>query len=100
MNAFTIILLSLFLQWSDKVQLSDIKEASELEYLSIKQLKNLLSTNRVDYKGCIERQDLLKKVTRLWQEYSQSRKGNKMQYILMQFDSNIYIQLIVMSIVY
>ncbi|XP_011861872.1 PREDICTED: E3 ubiquitin-protein ligase RNF34 [Vollenhovia emeryi] len=60
--------------WSDKVQLSDIKEASELEYLSIKQLKNLLSTNRVDYKGCIERQDLLNKVSRLWQEYSQSRK--------------------------
>ncbi|KAL0131754.1 hypothetical protein PUN28_002951 [Cardiocondyla obscurior] len=60
--------------WSDKVQLSDIKEASELEYLSIKQLKNLLSTNRVDYKGCIERQDLLKKVSRLWQDYSQSRK--------------------------
>lgn len=60
--------------WSDKVQLSDIKEASELEYLSIKQLKNLLSTNRVDYKGCIERQELLNKVLRLWQEYSQSRK--------------------------
>ncbi|TGZ42199.1 hypothetical protein DBV15_05643 [Temnothorax longispinosus] len=60
--------------WSDKVQLSDIKEASELEYLSIKQLKNLLSTNRVDYKGCIERQDLLNKVSRLWHEYSQSRK--------------------------
>ncbi|KYM93591.1 E3 ubiquitin-protein ligase rififylin [Cyphomyrmex costatus] len=60
--------------WSDKVQLSDIKEASELEYLNIKQLKNLLSTNRVDYKGCIERSDLLNKVTRLWQEYNQSRK--------------------------
>lgn len=68
-------ILSLFVQWSDKVQLSDIKEASELEYLSIKQLKNLLSTNRVDYKGCIERPDLLNKVTRLWQEYNQSRKG-------------------------
>lgn len=71
----SLILSSLF-QWSDKVQLSDIKEAAELEYLSIKQLKNLLSTNRVDYKGCIERQDLLNKVSRLWQEYSQSRKGN------------------------
>jgi len=30
----------------------------------------------VDYKGCIERQDLLNKASRLWQEYSQSRKGN------------------------
>lgn len=60
--------------WSDKVQLSDIKEASELEYLSVKQLKNLLSTNRVDYKGCLERQELLNRVSRLWQEYKQSRE--------------------------
>lgn len=60
--------------WSDKVQLSDIKEVSELEYLSIKQLKNLLSTNRVDYKGCIERRELLIRVSRLWQEYNQSRQ--------------------------
>ncbi|XP_012226848.1 E3 ubiquitin-protein ligase RNF34 [Linepithema humile] len=60
--------------WSDKVHLSDIKEASELEYLNIKQLKNLLSTNRVDYKGCIERQELLNRVSRLWQEYKQSRQ--------------------------
>ncbi|XP_029174169.1 E3 ubiquitin-protein ligase RNF34 isoform X4 [Nylanderia fulva] len=60
--------------WSDKVQLSDIKEASELEYLNVKQLKNLLSTNRVDYKGCLERQELLNRVSRLWQEYTQSRQ--------------------------
>ncbi|XP_032667891.1 E3 ubiquitin-protein ligase RNF34 isoform X2 [Odontomachus brunneus] len=60
--------------WSDKVQLSDIKKASELEYLSIKQLKSLLSINRVDYKGCIERQELLNRVSRLWQEYKQSRE--------------------------
>ncbi|KAL6256321.1 hypothetical protein P5V15_012438 [Pogonomyrmex californicus] len=60
--------------WPDKVQLSDIKEASELEYLSVKQLKSLLNTNRVDYKGCIERSDLLNKVTRLWREYNQFRQ--------------------------
>lgn len=57
------------------MQLSDIKQASELEYLNVKQLKNLLSTNRVDYKGCIERQELLNRVSRLWQEYKQSRQG-------------------------
>ena len=60
--------------WSDKVQLSDIKEASELEYLTVKHLKNLLSTNRVDYKGCLERQELLNRVSRLWHEYKQSRQ--------------------------
>lgn len=57
----------------------------ELEYLSVKQLKNLLSTNRVDYKGCIERQELLNRVSRLWQEYKQSRQG-KVKYII-----NVYI---------
>lgn len=70
-NFFFVFILA----QSDKVQLSDIKETSELEYLNVKQLKNLLSTNRVDYKGCIERQELLNKVTRLWNEYNQSRKG-------------------------
>lgn len=90
--AFIVILFSIFPQWSDKVQLSDIKEASELEYLSVKQLKNLLSTNRVDYKGCIERQELLNKVSRLWQEYNQSRQGN-VKCIITQFDGNIYIQI-------
>lgn len=59
---------------SDKVELSDIKESSELEFLSVKQLKSLLTINRVDYKGCLERQELLNKVTRLWHEYKQSRK--------------------------
>lgn len=75
------------------MQLSDIKEASELEFLNIRQLKNLLSSNRVNYKGCIERKDLLNKVSRLWQEYNQSRKG-KMHYIIMQLD-NIYVRIIV-----
>ncbi|XP_017755290.1 PREDICTED: E3 ubiquitin-protein ligase RNF34 isoform X2 [Eufriesea mexicana] len=55
------------------VKLSDINTLSELEHLSVKQLKNLLSTNRVDYKGCIERCELLNKASRLWKEYEQSR---------------------------
>ncbi|KAK9296434.1 hypothetical protein QLX08_009581 [Tetragonisca angustula] len=55
------------------VKLSDINASSELERLSVKQLKNLLSTNRVDYKGCIERYELLNRASRLWEEYRQSR---------------------------
>ncbi|XP_043515237.1 E3 ubiquitin-protein ligase RNF34 isoform X2 [Frieseomelitta varia] len=55
------------------VKLSDINALSELERLSVKQLKNLLSTNRVDYKGCIERYELLNRASRLWEEYRQSR---------------------------
>lgn len=59
--------------WPALIQLSDINKLSELEYLSVKQLKYLLSTNRVNYKGCIERSDLLGRVSTLWKHYKQSR---------------------------
>jgi len=36
---WTIILSFLSSQWSDKVQLSDIKDVSELKYLKINRLK-------------------------------------------------------------
>lgn len=58
---------------TNPVQLSDINTLSELEYLSVKQLKNLLSTNRVNYKGCVEKQELLDRASRLWKEHAQSR---------------------------
>ncbi|CAK9822940.1 E3 ubiquitin-protein ligase RNF34 [Anthophora retusa] len=57
----------------DPVKLSDINTLSELEHLSMRQLKNLLSTNRVDYKGCIEKYELLDKASKLWEEYKQSK---------------------------
>ncbi|XP_017879605.1 E3 ubiquitin-protein ligase RNF34 [Ceratina calcarata] len=56
------------------VKLSEINTSEDLECLSVKQLKNLLSTNRVDYKGCVERCELLKKATTLWEEYKESRE--------------------------
>ena len=58
------------------VKLSDIKEVSEFEYLTVKQLKDLLSANRVDFKGCVERCELLDRASRLWEEYRKSRRGN------------------------
>lgn len=59
--------------WSSLVKLSDINELSQLEHLSVKQLKTLLITNRVDFKGCIERSELLDRVSRLWEEHNQAR---------------------------
>nr|XP_031825306.1 E3 ubiquitin-protein ligase rififylin [Nomia melanderi] len=63
--------------WSDGINLSDINTLSELGCLSVKQLKTLLSTNRVDYKGCTERYELLDKAWRLWQEYKQSKTNTE-----------------------
>ncbi|KAJ8680247.1 hypothetical protein QAD02_016034 [Eretmocerus hayati] len=61
-------------RWSGIVKLSDIKELPELEQLSVKQLKDLLRANRVDFKGCVERRELLDRACRLWEEYHKSRQ--------------------------
>ncbi|XP_051172901.1 E3 ubiquitin-protein ligase RNF34 isoform X2 [Leptopilina boulardi] len=58
------------------VELSDIKEISDLEYLTVKQLKDLLSMNRVDFKGCVERCELLDRASRLWEEHRKTRETN------------------------
>ena len=65
--------------WSNFVKLSDINALSELEYLSVKQLKNLLSVNRVDYKGCVERAELLDRASRLWKHHDQSKADMETQ---------------------
>lgn len=42
--------------------------SSELEDLTVKQLKEILVLNRVDYKGCCEKNELLERVKRLWND--------------------------------
>lgn len=60
------------------MKLSDINESADLESLSVKQLKDLLSVNRVDFKGCVERFELLDRACRLWNEYKKSRTGKNL----------------------
>ncbi|KAF2883848.1 hypothetical protein ILUMI_22317 [Ignelater luminosus] len=52
-------------------KLSDFATAEELNELSVKQLKELLTLNRVDYKGCVEKSELLDRATRLWNDSNQ-----------------------------
>lgn len=58
------------------LMLSDINSTADLEALTVKQLKELLMRNRTDFKGCIERAELVEKASRLWSDYTISRKGN------------------------
>ncbi|KAL3857861.1 hypothetical protein ACJMK2_012491 [Sinanodonta woodiana] len=51
-----------------QITLNDIKSEKEIDDLSIKQLKKLLLSNFVDYKGCCERWELEQRVRRLWKE--------------------------------
>ncbi|XP_044753430.1 E3 ubiquitin-protein ligase RNF34 [Coccinella septempunctata] len=55
-------------------KLSEITSEADLSKLTAKQLKVLLTLNRVDYKGCVEKTELLEKAAILWRE---SRKQEK-----------------------
>lgn len=52
-----------------RLKLSDISSKAGLNELSVKQLKEILMLNRVDFKGCCEKQELLERVQRLWQAH-------------------------------
>lgn len=62
-------------------KLSDFESADDLTNLTSKQLKQLLTLNRVDFKGCIEKTELLDKAKRLWTDNYEQKKGDSM-YIL------------------
>lgn len=44
----------------------------ELDDLSVKQLKEILTINRVNFKGCCEKQELKERVLRLWDDHVSS----------------------------
>lgn len=46
--------------------MSDIHHESQLAELSVRELKIILQANCINYKGCIEKKELLEKVVRLW----------------------------------
>lgn len=43
--------------------------SSDLEEFSVKQLKEILVLNRVDFKGCLEKKELIERVRRLLDDY-------------------------------
>ncbi|XP_055701964.1 uncharacterized protein LOC129801193 isoform X2 [Phlebotomus papatasi] len=60
-------------------RLDDITSSAELEKLSVKQLKEILMLNRVDFKGCCEKNELLERVTRLWNDHRTYPSVDKLQ---------------------
>ena len=56
-----------------RASLSDLNSENEVENLSIKQIKEILASNFVEYRGCCEKQELIEKVKRLYK----SNKENK-----------------------
>ncbi|XP_045785573.1 E3 ubiquitin-protein ligase rififylin [Maniola jurtina] len=54
----------------EPINLEQFKKVSDLDLLSGKQLKELLSRNRVEYRGCLERRDLLERAKMLWRDHA------------------------------
>lgn len=73
-----------------RFKLSDVNSKSDLNDLSVKQLKEILMLNRVDYKGCCEKTELLERVQRLWQAKKSS--PGKLIYIFW-----LYLKIIIFS---
>ena len=57
------------------VYLSEIESLEDLKELSTKQIKEMLAMNRVNFKGCVEKDELLKILQRLWKQ-EQKNKDN------------------------
>ncbi|CAG9836631.1 unnamed protein product [Diabrotica balteata] len=55
-------------------KIEDFGSAEELHNLSSKDLKILLTLNRVDFKGCVEKTELLERAERLWEDTNDSKK--------------------------
>uniref|UniRef100_A0A3Q3G7F6 RING-type E3 ubiquitin transferase n=1 Tax=Labrus bergylta TaxID=56723 RepID=A0A3Q3G7F6_9LABR len=59
-----------------RASLSDLDNEEAIENLSVRQLKEILARNFVNYSGCCEKWELLERVHRLYRENQQNRKSN------------------------
>ena len=57
------------------MDLGDLDSESQIDELGVKQLKVFLKRNCIDFKGCVEKQELVERVKRLWTA-RQKEKGS------------------------
>ena len=63
---------------SVELKVEELESEQAINCLSVRQLKQILDANFVDYKGCFEKRELLERVQRLWtskKEYEEMKKG-------------------------
>lgn len=51
-----------------RASLSDLTDLEDIESLTVRQLKEILARNFVNYKGCCEKWELMERVTRLYKD--------------------------------
>lgn len=57
--------------------MSDISSLEDIEGLSVRQLKEILACNFVNYSGCCEKWELVEKVSRLYRESEENHKTRR-----------------------
>lgn len=55
--------------------IDDIENIEQLRTLTVKQLKLILTRNFIDYKGCLEREELLARAERLWNDRQENKQS-------------------------
>lgn len=60
-----------------RASLSDIHNEAEIDELSVKQLKEILAANFVEFKGCCERRELIDKARRLYRSNLENKKRER-----------------------
>ncbi|KAJ8286509.1 hypothetical protein GJAV_G00039990 [Gymnothorax javanicus] len=58
-----------------RASLSDLANVDDIEGLSVRQLKEILARNFVNYSGCCEKWELVERVSRLYRENEYNRKS-------------------------
>lgn len=74
---------------TEHIKLSDIQEEKNIQDLSIKQMKEILRLNRVDFKGCVEKDELKSKIMQLW---SASRENAGIFIFISNIHTKLYSQ--------
>ncbi|ELU04050.1 hypothetical protein CAPTEDRAFT_126689 [Capitella teleta] len=60
-----------------RASLDHLVAVGDIEELSVRQLKEILATNFVDYKGCVEKWELMERVKRLWHSDRANKEKNE-----------------------
>ncbi|TRY56551.1 hypothetical protein DNTS_022801 [Danionella cerebrum] len=58
-----------------RASLSDLAQEEEIESLTVRQLKEILARNFVNFSGCCEKWELVERVHRLYRENQENRKS-------------------------
>uniref|UniRef100_A0A8C2GZV3 RING-type E3 ubiquitin transferase n=1 Tax=Cyprinus carpio TaxID=7962 RepID=A0A8C2GZV3_CYPCA len=63
-----------------RASLSDLSHEDDIESLTVRQLKEILARNFVNYSGCCEKWELVERVHRLYRENQLNRRSSKTRY--------------------